>query len=91
MRVDNVLNVYKAYNTGNAGRQRRSNSADGIGQDSFSISGQAEDYQLARKAVSRVPDIRQGKVDALQFQIASGQYNVSAAAVADKILQNALY
>ena len=88
MRVDNVYSAYKLYNTNNTGRQRRSNSIGAQAQDSFSLSVQAEDYQVARQAVSRLPDIRQGRIDALQFQIASGQYSVSAAQVADKILQN---
>lgn len=91
MRIDNVYNAYKIYNTNNVGRQRRSSTVGGQLQDTFSLSVQAEDYQVARQAVSRVPDVRQGRVDALQFQIASGQYDVSAELVAEKILQNAIY
>ena len=91
MRIDGAINAYKIYNTNNAGRTRRSSAAGSRNHDVFSMSGQAGDYQVARKAVSRVPDVRQGKVDALQMQIASGQYSISADAVADKILQSSLY
>ena len=91
MRVDNVYSAYKPYNASGAGRQRRANAPDGQIRDTFSLSVQAEDYQLARRAVSRLPDVRQDKVDALQSQIAAGQYSVSPAMVADKILQNSIY
>ena len=93
MRVDSVYSTYKLYNTSGAGRQRRSSPAGTQSQDTISLSMQAEDYQMARRAVSRLnePEIRQDRVKDLQSQIASGQYSVSAAMVADKILQNAIY
>ena len=88
MRVDNVYNVYKTYNTNNTGRPRRTGVADGQIRDSFSLSVQAEDYQLARRTISQLPDVRQEKVDTLRSQVEAGQYWVSATMVADRILQN---
>lgn len=88
MRVDNVYSAYKVYNTNGAGRPRRTGATGGQSQDIFSLSVQAEDYQLARRAVSRLPDVRQDLVNTLQTQIANGQYKVSADMVADRILQN---
>lgn len=89
MRVDNVYSAYKLYNTNGSGRQRAADSSSGQNQDTFTISVQAEDYQLARQAVSRMPDVRWDKVEAVQSQIASGEYTVSPAMVADKILKDA--
>jgi len=91
MRVDNIYSAYKIYNTNGAGRPRRSHIISGQSQDSFSLSVQAEDYQLARRAVSQVPDVRSERVDMLQSRIAAGRYSVSASMVADKILQNAIF
>ena len=91
MRVDSAYSAYKLYNTNGAGRPRRNNVIGGQSQDSFSLSVQAEDYQLARRAVSQVPDVRSERVDMLQSRIASGRYSVSAAMVADKILSNAIH
>lgn len=91
IRVDNVYSAYKTYNTSGAGRQRRTETADGEIRDNFTLSVQAEDYRIARQAVSRLPDVRQERVEALQTQIASGRYTVSSAMVADKILQNTIY
>lgn len=88
MRVDNIYSVHKLYNTNVPGRQRRANAVNDQNQDTFTLSVHAEDYHLARRAVSRVPDVRGDKVDAVQSQIASGHYSVSAAMVAEKILQN---
>ena len=87
-RVDNVYNVYKAYNTVGVGRPRRSIAAAGQVRDSFSLSVQAEDYQLARRTISQLPDVRQDKVDTLRSEIETGQYSVSATMIADRILQN---
>ena len=88
MRIDNVYNPYKLYSANITSRSRRSNDINVSNKDSLIVSGRAEDFHLARKAVSRVPDVRQGKVDALQMLISSGQYSVAASAVADKILEN---
>ena len=91
MRIGNVYDAYRTYNTNGAGRPRRANAPDGRIQDTFSLSVQAEGYQLARKVVSNIPDVRQEKVTSLQSQIANGQYSVSADMVADRILQNSTY
>ena len=89
MRVDNVYSAYKLYNTNGNGRNRKASAIGGQSQDTFTLSVQAEDFQLARRAVSRMPDVRNERIEAVQSQIASGQYSVSASMVADKILQDA--
>jgi len=89
MRVDNVYSAYKIYNTNGAGRQRRAGSVSGQQQEAFTMSVQAGDYNIARKAVSQISDVRWDRVEALQTQIESGSYNVSPAMVADKILRSA--
>ena len=90
MRVDNIFNAYKVYNTNGNPRQRRAGSVVGQNQDGFSLSVKAEDYKVARKAVSAISEVRQDRVDDIRARIESGQYNVSASMVAEKILQNAI-
>ena len=89
MRVDNVYSAYKLYNTKGKDIQRAAGSSGGQNQDTFTMSIQAEDYRLARQAVSRMPDVRWDRVEAVQSQIASGEYAVSPAMVADKIIKDA--
>lgn len=88
MRVNSTYNAYQIFNTNSPGRARRINDASYNGRDTFTLSVQAEDYQQARRAVSRVPDVRAEEMDRIRSQIESGLYSVNASAVADKILQN---
>ncbi|HQA48356.1 MAG TPA: flagellar biosynthesis anti-sigma factor FlgM [Bacillota bacterium] len=50
------------------------------------MSTNAQDFQVALKALGQVPEIRAEKVEELKAKITSGQYNVDAGEVADSIL-----
>ena len=56
------------------------------GKDSVVFSNFAKELQLASKAVKEAPEVRTEKVDRLKAQVESGQYNVSASQIAEKIL-----
>ena len=56
------------------------------GKDSVVFSNFAKELQLASKAVKEASEIRAEKVDRLKAQVESGQYNVSASQIAEKIL-----
>lgn len=56
-------------------------------KDEFSISGLAKEYQIALKALRSAPDIRTEKVREISRKIESGEYNVSAEDVAERMLQ----
>ncbi|MCL2015842.1 MAG: flagellar biosynthesis anti-sigma factor FlgM [Defluviitaleaceae bacterium] len=86
MKINNIYATQAAYLANN--KTRRPNAAASNVHDNFSISGQAEDYQIARRAISRLPDVRESRVDELKNLIESGQYTVNASAIANKILQN---
>ena len=89
IRVTGAISAYQVYNT-NKNDKTRKTSATGndSGRDAFTLSMQAEDYQQVRNALTQVPDVRTDRVDVIRQRIEAGQYNVSAAAVADRILQN---
>ena len=88
MRVDSTYNAYKIFNATDNNRLHKASNAKQNSKDTFTLSLQAEDYQVARKAVSQVPDTRSERVNAIKSQIESGQYFINASAIADKILQN---
>ena len=57
-------------------------------KDRVEISQLGKDIQVAKQAVAQAPEIRQDKVDALKQSIASGNYNISAEEIADKMINN---
>ncbi len=70
--------VKKGYNAGGI------STASTMDQVSFSSVG--KDMQIAKTALSSVPDVREDKVNALKASIANGTYQVSAGDFADKLL-----
>lgn len=59
-------------------------------KDEFKISGLAKEYQVALKALHNIPDIRMEKVQEISRKIESGEYDVKAEDIAEKLIQNLL-
>lgn len=57
-------------------------------KDRVEISQLGRDIQVAKQAVAQSPDIREEKVNALKQRIASGNYNINAEEIADKMIEN---
>lgn len=55
-------------------------------KDLMSLSNEAKDYQIARKAISNVPDIREEKIRELEQKYADGTYNVKGRDIAEKMV-----
>ncbi len=86
MRVDAINHVSQLYKPANAKKVDR---AEGIkNKDAYEISQSAKDYQVAKKAVSETPDVREDKVAQIKEAIASGTYNVSSQEIAEKMVSN---
>lgn len=86
MRVDainHVSQLYKPSNTKKVGKAEEIQK-----KDSYEISQSAKDYQIAKKAVSEAPDIREDKVAQIKEALASGTYNVSSQEIAEKMVSN---
>lgn len=86
MRIDafNQINhIYKATET----TQVR-NVSKASATDKLEISQTGRDYQIAKKALETVPDVRQDKIDAVKARIDSGNYDVSADDFANKLLES---
>lgn len=89
IRVDAYSQIQNLYNVSKpAGNRGSAKTAVPDFKDRLNISGQGKDLQVAKQAVAAAPDIREDRVAALKTAYQSGTYNISANAVADKILEN---
>lgn len=89
IRVDAYSQIQNLYNVSKpAGNWGSAKTAVPDFKDRLNISGQGKDLQVAKQAVAAAPDIREDRVAALKAAYQSGTYNISANAVADKILEN---
>ncbi|MBR1471984.1 MAG: flagellar biosynthesis anti-sigma factor FlgM [Lachnospiraceae bacterium] len=89
MRVDAYSQIQNLYNVSKTAGSRNAAPAPAADfKDKLNISGPGKDLQIGKQAVAAAPDIREDKVAALKGAYESGTYNVSANAVADKILAN---
>lgn len=89
MRVEAYSAVSRIYQKGAAAAVKKSSSTASY-SDKLEISRSARDYQVAKEAVNNASDIREDKVALIKAKMASGSYNVSAEAVAQKMLDNAV-
>lgn len=86
MRIDafnKVSQLYQANSTKKIAGASKINNKDRV-----EISQVGKDFQVAKKAVAQVPDIREDKVKELKQSIASGNYNVSGEELADKMVES---
>lgn len=63
-------------------------AAAGQGGDTVKLSGNAERVARMSEALQSIPDIRIERVEEIKKQVAAGEYNVSARAVAEKMLMS---
>jgi len=85
MRINGIGNVNDLYKPGKTTKTYDTKTVSG-GKDSFAISDFAKEMQVAKQSVQSAPDIRQAKVNDIKAQMEAGKYNVSAAQVAEKLV-----
>lgn len=86
MKISNILQVTNIYKNNKVSKVKE-NSAKST-KDDLNISSEALDYQTALNAISKTPDIREGKIKDIMERINNGNYNVSSEEIANKILSN---
>ncbi len=86
MRIDQINNIYETYKKQSVSKVQP--AAKVQKKDEVALSAAAKDFQSVYKLLSTVPDVRQDKVSELQERLNSGNYNVKAEEVADKILSS---
>lgn len=85
MKINQVQQVSEIY-AATATRKVAPKTQQAGKKDQLEISAQAKHFQTALKAAKEAPDIRTEKVAKIKEQIDSGTYNVSAEAVAKKMM-----
>lgn len=85
MRIDAYNKISQVYQASNI--QKVSKAKGGSEKDRLEISNTAKDYQIAKQAISQIPDVREDKVNAIKKQIQSGTYNVNMEEVASHIVE----
>ncbi|GHU41944.1 hypothetical protein FACS1894111_05040 [Clostridia bacterium] len=85
MRIDALNQVTNLYKTTKA---RKTETAAAVsGRDVVQISQVGRDYQIAKQAVAKSPEVREDKVATLKAQIDSGKYQVNPEDFAAKLLE----
>lgn len=84
MRVDALNQVTQLYEQ--AKPKKVTKEKPSYAKDEFQISRTAQDYQVAKNAVSAASEIREDKVAEFQEALASGTYNVSSQEIAEKMV-----
>lgn len=84
MRIDTVNRIYETYQTQAATNVKKQEKV--TSKDEVTFSSEAKKFAEVKKMLSDVPDVRWDKVNEIKERMASGNYNVKAEEVADKIL-----
>jgi negative regulator of flagellin synthesis FlgM len=101
MRVNpNSIQNAQANGTQSAKKTDKSKSSEGVessnrgkrvsteGSVKADISSRAKDMARAKQVAQDAPDVREAKIAAIKAQIQNKQYNVSAEAISDKLVDD---
>lgn len=69
-----------------ANTEKQASNATAKTEEKVDLSTQAKDIQLAKNALSQLPDVREQKVQEIKSQVDSGKYNVSGEKIAGKMV-----
>ena len=85
MRIDAYNQIAQVYGVQKNLKAQKTQKGS-IGKDQVSISRTGRDFQVAKKAVSEAPDVREDKVAQLKAMIDSGVYSVEPGDFASRLL-----
>ena len=78
----------KLKNESYEGRSKGTSEVTSNGSANAEISSRAKEMSSAKQAATDAPDVRESKIAALREQIQNKKYNVSADAIADKLVDD---
>ncbi len=81
----NVQSILKTYQKNT--KVQKATGKKGLETDKVEISSKAREMQVAMKALSQLPDVRNDKVEEIRSQMRSGKYKASAEDVVNKLLE----
>ena len=89
MKIYNNGNIHKMLKTytNNGSRVNDVSKVQGLKKDKIEISETARDFQVAKNAINKLPDVRQNKIEEMKEAIASGNYAPSAEEIVNQIVR----
>lgn len=84
--VHQVLAAYLQKVEGGKPERAGASQAEKVKPDSVALSKEAGEVQIARRALAKVPEVREDKIAELRKRIESGEYKVDARKLAEAIL-----
>lgn len=84
MRIDAMNRIYEAYKSQSVASTKKALKPES--RDEVALSTTAKDFQAVYKALAKVSDVREDKINDIKERMASGNYNVSSEEVAEKML-----
>ncbi|MGX8796357.1 flagellar biosynthesis anti-sigma factor FlgM [Fusibacter sp. JL298sf-3] len=81
----NVQSILKTYQKNT--KVEKATGKKGLETDKVEISSKAREMQVAMKALSQLPDVRNDKVEEIRSQMRNGKYKASAEDVVNKLLE----
>jgi negative regulator of flagellin synthesis FlgM len=86
MKISNQMNIQNVLQTyGKSVKKTEATDKVVKASDKVEISSAAREIQIARKALSDVPDVRTDKLEEIKQLMASGNYKPTAEDIVDKI------
>lgn len=84
MRIDAYNAISQVYQTNTNYKSKAVGKA--YGSDKVEISSFGKEYQIAKAAVSKAPDVREDKVAEIKAMMSAGTYHVSGMDFANKLV-----
>lgn len=84
MRIDAYNQVSQLYQSAKPKKTTRTGETKTA--DQYQVSQSGKDYQIAKSALSEIPDVREDKVREFKEALASGTYNVSSQEIAESMV-----
>lgn len=81
--INKIESVMGGYSSANTATRHSKTPAKA---DQVDLSATARDFKTVLEVVSKVPDIREDKINDIANRINNGEYNISSRDIASKIL-----
>ncbi len=88
MRIDAYMQVNQLYQSSKTRTTAKTSSAEVT--DSFEVSAHGRALQVAKKAVSEAPEVREEKIQDIMDRMKAGTYHVSIEDVAENLANRLL-
>jgi len=85
-----VIQQYQSGNNSAVSSDKQAINASVKPEEKVDLSTKAKDIQQAKNALSKLPDVRDEKVQEIKSQVDKGTYNVNAEKIADKMVKESI-